>query len=87
MILDCALYADGKRLDGEVRLEQAYEACREKGTFAWIGLHEPSRDEFDSIKREFEMHELAVEDAIKAQQRPKLEIYDRMVFVVVKMAS
>ena len=86
MILDCAVYADGKRLDGEVRLEHAYEACREKGTFAWIGLHEPTREEFDSIKREFELHELAVEDAIKAHQRPKLEVYDDMVFVVLKTA-
>ena len=86
MILDCAVYADGRRLDGQVRLEQAYEACREKGTFAWIGLHEPTPEEFDSIRREFELHELAVEDAIKAHQRPKLEVYDDMIFVVLKTA-
>ena len=86
MILDCAVYADGRRLDGQVKLEQAYEACREKGTFAWIGLHEPTRAEFDSIKREFGLHELAVEDAVKAHQRPKLEVYDDMIFVVLKTA-
>jgi magnesium transporter len=86
MILDCAVYADGRRLDGKVQLEHAYEACREKGTFAWIGLHEPTSEEFDSIKREFDLHELAVEDAVKAHQRPKLEVYDDMVFVVLKTA-
>ena len=49
MILDCAVYADGRRLDGEVGLEDAYEACREKGTFAWIGLHHSILAEFESI--------------------------------------
>ena len=86
MILDCAVYAGGRRLDGELRLEDAYEACRDTGSFAWIGLYDPSREEFDSIKREFDLHELAVEDAIKAHQRPKLEVYDDMVFVVLKTA-
>ena len=50
-------------------------ACREPGAFVWIGLYEPTEDEFDSIRREFELHELAVEDAIHAHQRPKLEVY------------
>ena len=86
MILDCAVYAGGKRLDGEVKLEQAYEACRRDGSFAWIGLHEPTPQEFDSIKREFSLHDLAVEDAIKAHQRPKLEVYDDMIFLVLKTA-
>ena len=86
MILDCAVYEEGKRLDGAVPLEKAYERCRQPGTFAWIGLHEPSPEEFDSIKREFDLHELAVEDAIKAHQRPKLEVYDEMVFIVLKTA-
>ena len=86
MIVDCAIYEDGQRRDGALPLEKAYEECREEGAFAWIGLYEPSPDEFDSIKREFDLHELAVEDAIKAHQRPKLEVYDEMIFVVLKTA-
>ena len=86
MIVDCAVYEDGRRRDGQVLLEDAYEACSADGAFVWIGLKEPTPDEFDSIKREFELHELAVEDAIKAHQRPKVEVYGDMVFFVLKTA-
>jgi magnesium transporter len=86
MILDCAVYEDGRRRDGPLPLEHAMEACRRPGAFVWIGLYEPTEEEFDSIQREFGLHELAVEDAIKAHQRPKLEVYDDMVFIVLKTA-
>jgi magnesium transporter len=86
VIVDCAVYEKGQRRDGSVPLEHAYDACGKKGTFVWIGLHEPTPQEFDSLRREFELHELAVEDAIKAHQRPKLEVYDGMVFIVLKTA-
>ena len=86
MILDCAIYQEGRRRDGEVNLEQAYQASRTGQAFVWIGLYEPSRDEFDSLAREFDLHELAVEDAIKAHQRPKLEVYGHTIFLVVKTA-
>ncbi len=49
---------------------------RRQDRFVWIGLKEPSPEEFDSVAREFHLHELAVEDAIKAHQRPKIEDYD-----------
>jgi magnesium transporter len=86
MIVDCAVYEDGRRRDGAVPVHQAMEACRQPGAFTWIGLYEPSEEEFDSIRREFELHELAVEDAIHAHQRPKLEVYGDMVFIVLKTA-
>ena len=86
MIVDCAVYQEGRRHDGALELHDAYEACRREGAWTWIGLYEPTEDEFDSISREFELHELAVEDAIKAHQRPKLEVYDDMLFVVLKTA-
>jgi magnesium transporter len=86
VIVDCAVYEDGRRRDGEVPVHAAMEACREPRTFTWIGLYEPTEEEFDSIRREFELHELAVEDAIKAHQRPKLEVYGDMVFIVLKTA-
>ena len=86
MIVDCAIYDEGKRRDGDVEPREAYNAASEKGSFVWIGLYEPSEEEFDSIQREFELHELAVEDAINAHQRPKLETYGDTTFVVLKTA-
>jgi magnesium transporter len=86
LIVDCAVYEEGRRRDGQLPLEQAYEACAAEDTFVWIGLKEPTPEEFDSIQREFDLHELAVEDAIKAHQRPKLEVYGDMVFFVLKTA-
>jgi magnesium transporter len=86
VIVDCAVYEEGKRRDGEVPVHEAMEACRTPGAFTWIGLYEPTEDEFDSIRREFELHDLAVEDAIHAHQRPKLEVYGDMVFIVLKTA-
>ena len=87
MIVDCAVYERGRRLPGQIALEDTYETSRQRGAFAWIGLHEPSEAEFDSVRREFDLHELAVEDAIKAHQRPKLEVYDDSLFVVLRTAE
>ena len=83
-IVDCAVYEQGERSD--VSLDHAHEAYLRDGAFVWIGLHEPSRDEFDTVTKEFSLHELAVEDAIKAHQRPKLERYDDVSFLVLKTA-
>jgi magnesium transporter len=84
VIVDMAVYERGVRRPGELVLDDAYEACRSGDAFAWIGLYEPTEQEFDSVLREFDLHELAVEDAIKAHQRPKLEVYDHTLFVVLK---
>jgi magnesium transporter len=86
VIVDCAIYEDGRRRDGSVDLHDAYGACRHDGKFAWIGLYEPTEEEFDSLRREFDLHPLAVEDAIHAHQRPKLEVFEDTVFVVLKTA-
>jgi len=86
VIVDCAVYEDGRRRDGAIPVHEAMEACRRPDAFTWIGLYEPTEEEFDSIRREFELHELAVEDAIHAHQRPKLEVYGDMVFIVLKTA-
>jgi magnesium transporter len=86
MIVDCAVYKEGRRGDDEVSLHDAVSACRAPDAFVWIGLYEPTEDEFDSIRREFDLHDLAVEDAINAHQRPKLEVYGEMVFLVLKTA-
>jgi magnesium transporter len=86
MILDCAVYENGTRRDGQVELENALEAAQGENAFVWIGLYEPSEEEFAAVAREFEFHPLAVEDAIHAHQRPKIETYGETMFMVLKTA-
>jgi magnesium transporter len=86
MIVDCAVYEGGRRRAGDLSLHGASEACRQDGAFVWLGLLDPTPDELDSVRREFDLHELAVEDALNAHQRPKLEVYDDTLFVVLKPA-
>jgi magnesium transporter len=86
VIVDSALYEDGRRQPGELSLADVPAACKRKNAFVWLGLYEPTDEELDAVGREFELHELAVEDALHAHQRPKLEIYDESVFVVLKTA-
>jgi magnesium transporter len=86
VILDCAIYEDGVRRNGRVELAHAYDERHEPGKFVWVGLYEPTEEEFESLRREFDLHPLAVEDAIHAHQRPKLEVYGDMVFIVLKTA-
>jgi magnesium transporter len=84
MIVNQAVYEHGRRLAEPVALEDTYEQVRREGVFAWIGLLEPTEEEFESVRREFQLHELAVEDAINAHQRPKLEFYGDSLFIVLK---
>ena len=86
MIVDCAVYEDGRRRDGHVNLDEAFEAAQAENAFVWIRLHEPSEEEFAAVAREFELHPLAVEDAIHAHQRPKVETYGDTIFFVLKTA-
>ena len=86
MIVDKAIYVDGRREAEPDTVQETYEACRERCGVAWIGLYRPSEEEFDSVAGEFGLHPLAVEDAIKAHQRPKLERYGEMLFIVLKAA-
>jgi magnesium transporter len=85
MLIDSAVYADGHRITTPA-LEEAYRACREPGKFAWISLHEPTKEEFVSAAGEFGLDEMAVQDAIEPHQRPKLERYDDRLFAVLKSA-
>ncbi|MFD7529562.1 MULTISPECIES: magnesium/cobalt transporter CorA [unclassified Streptomyces] len=85
VIVDCAIYRDGRRTDGPADLSDALEEARATGdAFLWIGLHEPTEKEFDLVSSEFGLHPLAVEDALSAHQRPKLEVYDDSLFAVIK---
>jgi magnesium transporter len=83
MIIDCAHYQDGRRRDeGPVALEEASARCK-RGGFAWLGLFEPSEDELAQVRDTFGLHELAVEDAQNFHMRPKTEVYDQDVRLVI----
>src|SRR4051794_4047823 len=86
MIVDCAAYEGGRRRQGDLSLERAGEAAGEEGVFVWLGVVEPSEEEFQAVAAEFGLHELAVEDAVRAHQRPKVEAYGETIHVVVKTA-
>jgi magnesium transporter len=84
MIVDCAVYEHGRRRTGELSVAEASRACRQDGAFVWLGLFEPGPEEFEAVTSEFGLHPLAVEDAITAHQRPKLEVYDETLLMVLK---
>ncbi|GAA4077155.1 MULTISPECIES: magnesium/cobalt transporter CorA [Actinomadura] len=86
MIVDKAIYHAGRRRDIDGDISDAFDEARadDRDCFVWIGLHEPTAEEFGLIEEELKLHPLAVEDAVNAHQRPKLERYDDTVFVVLK---
>lgn len=87
-MVDSAIYADGIRVASPATLAETYAALdRTRGGVAWIGLYRPSEHELMSLSEEFNLHPLAIEDAIVAHQRPKLERYDTVLFVVLKAAN
>jgi magnesium transporter len=84
-VVDCAVYVDGARLPGRFTHDRALAEVRRRGEgFVWIGLHEPDEEQITGIADVFGLHELAVEDAVHAHQRPKLERYDDTLFMVLK---
>lgn len=86
-LVDAAVYRDGRRTDSPATLADTIANLREhRDAMAWIGLYRPSEQELNSLAREFGLHELAVEDAITAHQRPKLERYGHTLFVVLRAA-
>ena len=87
MIVDNALYRRGERVD--VGLDtQDLAGVRAKATeehdFVWVGLHQPTSEELGSVAEIYDLHELAVEDAVTAHQRPKVERYGDSLFIVLK---
>jgi magnesium transporter len=82
-IVNCAAYADGRRV-ADVNLKDVHTALKDSRQFVWIGLHEPSETVLEKVKQEFNLHELAVEDAHNAHQRPKVEVYNDSIFVVLR---
>ncbi len=87
MIVDCGYYLEGRREGGRLELDDVADALRHERGFVWIGLHEPAPAELAKVAELFDLHELAVEDALMAHQRPKLEMYGETAFLVLKTAS
>jgi magnesium transporter len=86
-VVDCGVYAAGRRLPGTFTPDEALRvACSQSDTFVWLGLHEPSAEEMSAIAQTYGLHELAVEDAVKAEQRPKLEQFGSVHFLVMRTA-
>jgi magnesium transporter len=86
VIVDYAIYRDGERTAEPSQLTHMDAACRHGGGIAWVGLYRPTQEEFDAVAQEFGLHELAVEDAVHAHQRPKLERYGETLFCVLRPA-
>ena len=84
MIVDEAVYRDGHRASEPADFAELHAACKSGDAVAWLGLFEPSKEEFSAVAAEFDLHELAVEDAVKAHQRPKLERYGDALFIVLR---
>lgn len=84
-IVNCSVYRNGRKLD-ELPVDSISDVLKEEGTFVWVGLLEPDEQLMRKIQEEFGLHELAVEDAQKAHQRPKLEEYGDTLFGVLHTA-
>ncbi|WP_375432441.1 magnesium and cobalt transport protein CorA [uncultured Friedmanniella sp.] len=85
-LVDNAIYVDGRRTASPGNLDETFELMRERRGMAWIGLYRPTSTEIEAVAQEFGMHRLAVEDAIAAHQRPKLEHYGDLIFTVLRPA-
>ncbi|GAA3934225.1 magnesium and cobalt transport protein CorA [Streptomyces gulbargensis] len=86
-VVQASLYRDGRRVASPATLAETFRQLREHPDgMAWIGLQRPTAQELHSLAAEFDLHELAVEDAMEAHQRPKLERYGDTLFVVLRAA-
>ena len=85
-VVDCALYRDGHRVR-YVDVEELATLAGQEGCVVWLGLHEPDQELLGLIQAQLGLHELMIEDANHAHQRPKLEIYDNVLFLVLRTAQ
>lgn len=86
MIVNCIAYRAGKSL-GDISIDAISEVLKEPDTLVWLGVHEPDTALLRKVQEEFSLHDLAIEDAQHAHQRPKLEAYGDSLFIVVETAQ
>lgn len=85
-IVNCVAYREGRRV-ADIELNKVHEILKDPNYFVWIGLHEPSEEVLLRVQEEFGLHDLAIEDAHSAHQRPKIELYGDSVFLVLRTAN
>ncbi|MBK8284994.1 MAG: magnesium and cobalt transport protein CorA [Ahniella sp.] len=87
MVVNCVAYTmDGRRLP-DITIEEISDVLKRDDTFVWVGLHEPDEELLLKLQEEFELHDLAIEDAHHAHQRPKIEVYGNSLFVALHTAQ
>jgi len=85
-VINCAAYSQGRRI-GNIQLNEISRVLKQTDKFVWIGLHEPEKEILKVIQEVFSLHDLAIEDAHRAYQRPKLEVYGDSIFIVLRTAQ
>jgi magnesium transporter len=85
-IINCAAYLDGKKT-GNIELANISQVLQNPDQFIWLGLHEPGEEMLEQLQNQFTLHDLAIEDAHNAHQRPKIEMYGDTLFAVLRTAQ
>src|SRR5688500_4577746 len=85
-VINCAAYAEGSRI-ANVKITDISKLLCQEDKFVWIGLHEPDEELLAEAQQQFGLHDLAVEDAHRAHQRPKIESYGDSLFIVLRTAQ
>jgi magnesium transporter len=85
-VINCVAYEQGTRVS-DVEVQTIHEVLQNQDRFVWIGMYEPTEDLLREVQREFNLHDLAIEDAHNAHQRPKIEQYEDSLFVVLRTAQ
>ena len=86
MLINCVAYHDGNKL-ADIPVADISDYLAKPGCFVWVALRDASDDELTVMQDEFDLHDLAVEDALHGQQRPKIEEYDKSVFAVLHLVE
>ena len=84
-VVNCALYENGRRIK-DIAVEECGAFTDREGVVVWLGLHEPDAGLLETIQRQFDLQELMIEDANQAHQRPKMEVYGNVLFIVLRTA-
>lgn len=84
-VVNCAAYLDGRRV-ASIEIDNIKNVLHHPDKFVWVGLHEPGEETLQRFQKEFSLHDLAIEDAHNAHQRPKIETYGDTMFVVLRTA-